>query len=176
MACSVSILRNVACWPGATGVPPSAATKASHCIVQVGWMSSWNSRTAVWRRSGSSARRYRFSRPRSSFDHWEIMSDSAFVPLMPLADIPGGSMQSRILDSREIVICHTREGLFALDNICTLALARLCEGSLRATRLICPLHGASFDVRDGRVLGAPATIPLATRPVRVVAGPVEVAV
>ena len=101
---------------------------------------------------------------------------SAFVPLMPLAEIRQGSMQTRVLEGREIVICHTREGLFALDNICTHAHARMCEGRLRATRLVCPLHGASFDVRDGRVLGPPATIPLATYQVRVVDGTVEVAV
>ena len=104
------------------------------------------------------------------------MTDSAFVPMIPLAEIPQGRMQTRILDGREIVICHTREGLFALDNICTHAHARMCEGRLRAMRLICPLHGASFDVRDGRILSAPATIPLATHPVRVVEGTVEVAV
>ena len=85
-------------------------------------------------------------------------------------------MQTQVLEGREIVICHTREGLFALDNICTHAHARMCEGRLRATRLVCPLHGASFDVRDGRVLGPPATIPLATYPVRVVDSTVEVAV
>jgi Rieske 2Fe-2S protein len=27
---------------------------------------------------------------------------------------------------------------------------------------VCPLHGAAFDVRDGRVLGSPAQVPLAT--------------
>jgi nitrite reductase/ring-hydroxylating ferredoxin subunit len=85
-------------------------------------------------------------------------------------------MQTRILEGREIVICHTREGLFALDNICTHAHARMCEGRLRATRLVCPLHGASFDVRDGRVLATPATVPLATHQVRVVNGTVEVSV
>jgi len=104
------------------------------------------------------------------------MTDSVFVPLMSLAEIPTGTMQTRILEGREIVICHTREGLFALDNICTHAHARMCEGRLRATRLVCPLHGASFDVRDGRVLGPPATLPLATHQVRVVEGMIEVAV
>ena len=102
------------------------------------------------------------------------MTDSAFVPLMPLTDIPRGSMQTHELDGREIVICHTREGVFALDNICTHAHARMCEGRLRATRLVCPLHGASFDVRDGRVLGPPATVPLATHQVRVVNGTIEI--
>ena len=103
------------------------------------------------------------------------MNDTSFVPVMTLAEIPQGSMQAKVLDGREIVICHTREGgVFALDNICTHAHARMCEGRLRATRLVCPLHGASFDVRDGRVLGPPATVPLPTYPVRVVDGMIEV--
>ena len=103
------------------------------------------------------------------------MTDLTFVPVMSLAEIPQGNMQTRILEGREIVICHTREGVFALDNICTHAHARMCEGRLRATRLVCPLHGASFDIRDGRVLGPPAVVPLPTHQVRVVDGTIEVA-
>jgi 3-phenylpropionate/trans-cinnamate dioxygenase ferredoxin subunit len=103
------------------------------------------------------------------------MTDPTFVPVMTLAEIPQGNMQTRILEGREIVICHTREGVFALDNICTHAHARMCEGRLRATRLVCPLHGASFDIRDGRVLGPPAVVPLPTHQVRVVDGTIEVA-
>lgn len=102
------------------------------------------------------------------------MTESVFVPVMPLAEIRQGRMQTRVLAGREIVFCHTREGVFALDNICTHAHARMCEGRLRATRLVCPLHGASFDVRDGRVLGPPATVPLPTFPVRVVNGTIEI--
>ncbi|MDB6091287.1 MAG: hypothetical protein JWN85_4071 [Gammaproteobacteria bacterium] len=93
---------------------------------------------------------------------------------MKLADVPHGSMRTCVIADREIVICHTREGVFALDNICTHAHARMCEGRLRATRLVCPLHGASFDIRDGRVLGPPAMIPLATHEVRVTDGIITV--
>ena len=98
-----------------------------------------------------------------------------FQKIMKLSDLPLGSMHAFAIDGREIVVCHTREGVFALDNICTHAHARLCEGRLRATRLVCPLHGASFDIRDGRVLGPPALVPLATHAVRVTDGMVEVA-
>jgi nitrite reductase/ring-hydroxylating ferredoxin subunit len=98
-----------------------------------------------------------------------------FHGVLKLAEVPPGSMRTCTLGGRELVICHTREGLFVLDNICTHAHARLCEGRLRGLRLVCPLHGASFDVRDGRVLGPPADVPLATYPVRIVAGTIEVA-
>lgn len=97
-----------------------------------------------------------------------------FQRAMALADVPEGTMRACTIDGREIVVCHTRHGLFALDNICSHALARMCEGRLRGVRLICPLHGASFDVRDGRVLGAPATRPLAHHAVRVAGDSIEV--
>ena len=93
---------------------------------------------------------------------------------MKLAELAPGSMRACLVGGREILVCHTREGVFALDNICTHAHARLCEGRLRATRLVCPLHGGSFDIRDGRVLGAPAEVPLPTHTVRIVADAIEV--
>jgi nitrite reductase/ring-hydroxylating ferredoxin subunit len=98
-----------------------------------------------------------------------------FEAVLKLSDVPLGSMRACWVGGREILICHTRDGLFALDNICTHAHARLCEGRLRATRLVCPLHGASFDIRDGRVLGPPAVVPLPTHAVRVVEGSIEIA-
>ena len=98
-----------------------------------------------------------------------------FAAVMKLAELPLGGMRACMVDGRELVICHTRAGVFALDNICTHAHARLSEGRLRATRLLCPLHGACFDVRDGRVLGSPAEVPLLTHAVRVVESTIEVA-
>jgi nitrite reductase/ring-hydroxylating ferredoxin subunit len=98
-----------------------------------------------------------------------------FTPVLPAAELPPGSMRAVTVGGRELVLCHTKDGVFALDNICSHAYARLCEGRLRGTRLICPLHGASFDVRDGRVLGAPAVQGLAVFAVRSVAGMLEVA-
>ncbi len=93
---------------------------------------------------------------------------------VPLSEVPAGTMHACSVGGREIVICRTKDGIYALDNICTHAYARLNEGRLRGTRLICPLHGASFDIRDGRALGAPATRALATHAVTVVDDRVEV--
>jgi 3-phenylpropionate/trans-cinnamate dioxygenase ferredoxin subunit len=95
---------------------------------------------------------------------------------IPLADLPEGGMRACDVQGREIVVCRTRDGIYALDNICSHAYARLSEGRLRGTRLICPLHGASFDVRDGRVLGAPAARALATHGVRVDGDHLEVTI
>lgn len=98
-----------------------------------------------------------------------------FAAVMKLAELPLGGMRACMVGGRELLICRTHAGVFALDNNCTHADARLSEGRLRATRLVCPLHGAAFDVRDGRVLGTPAETPLPTHAVRVVDDTIEVA-
>jgi 3-phenylpropionate/trans-cinnamate dioxygenase ferredoxin subunit len=104
------------------------------------------------------------------------MSAQRFETVVPLAELPVGRMKTCILGGREILVCHTPAGLFAVDNVCTHAYSRLSEGRLRGTRLSCALHGASFDVRDGRVLGAPAERPLAVHALRLTAGILEVAI
>ena len=103
------------------------------------------------------------------------MTDTIFHPALALEELPPGRMRCVTLAGGEVLLCHTREGVFALDNICTHAFARMDEGRLRGVRLICPLHGASFDVRDGRVLAPPASRPLRRHAVRIVDGMIEVA-
>ena len=103
------------------------------------------------------------------------MSESAFVRVARIADVPKGRMLEVTVGTRSIVLCHTREGWFAVDNVCTHAYAKLSEGRLRKTRLICPLHGGSFDCRTGVATGAPAVAPLATYAIRLTGDDVEIA-
>jgi nitrite reductase/ring-hydroxylating ferredoxin subunit len=103
------------------------------------------------------------------------VTEPIFHPVLPLAELRPGRMRCVTVGGQEVLVCHAREGVFAVSNICTHAHTRMDEGRLRGVRLICPLHGASFDIRDGRVLGAPASVPLPTYPLRIVAGMIEVA-
>jgi len=95
---------------------------------------------------------------------------------LALSDLPEGGMRACSAGGRDIVVCRTKDGIYAVDDICTHAYARLSEGRLRGFRLICPLHGAAFDVRDGRALGAPASQPLATHALTLVDERIEIEV
>jgi nitrite reductase/ring-hydroxylating ferredoxin subunit len=77
-----------------------------------------------------------------------------------LADLAEGQKFGLEIAGRQLVVCRTKDGIFALDGVCSHAYALMHEGRLRGNRLICPLHGASFDCRSGAVLGAPANTPL----------------
>lgn len=90
------------------------------------------------------------------------------------ADIPLKKMRRIEVNGRDIVICHTTEGFFAVENRCSHALATLHDGRLRACRIMCPLHGATFDVRSGDPSGPPAFAPIQTFALREVDGVIEV--
>jgi nitrite reductase/ring-hydroxylating ferredoxin subunit len=105
------------------------------------------------------------------------MSNPPWLRALPVAELAAGSMRCVDLDGVPVLLIHGKDGaLSALHNICSHAYARMDEGRLRANRVICPLHGASFDIRSGAVLGAPATAPLAVYPVRVADEHIEVQV
>ena len=104
------------------------------------------------------------------------MSDGGFRHVATLADIPRGKTYCITEQGVEILLCHTAEGLFAVANLCTHAAARMSEGKLKGCRILCPLHGAAFDVRDGAVLSRPAQEPLRSYPVRVEGDNVYIAV
>ena len=87
------------------------------------------------------------------------------VRVASLSDLPQGKTLAVEVDQREVLLCHTAEGVFAVDNLCTHGAARLCEGKLKGQRILCPLHGAAFDVRNGEALSRPAVRPLASHAV-----------
>lgn len=55
-----------------------------------------------------------------------------------------------------IVVCRVDGELYAVVDNCSHADTPLSEGRLRGSVLVCPLHGAGFDVRDGSHTGPPA--------------------
>lgn len=93
------------------------------------------------------------------------------VELGPLSDLADGAMRSFDDVGRDgIVVCRVGGQLYAVTDNCSHADTPLSEGRLRGYGLTCPLHGASFDVRDGTHSGPPAWEGIACYPVREVDG------
>lgn len=99
---------------------------------------------------------------------------SEYHYLARVDDIPAGQSRRFEVGGSEILVCHAKGEFFAVENICTHAYAQLHEGRLRGYRLICPLHGASFDIRDGSVKGKPAFVPLASYSLKIEDGEISV--
>jgi len=82
------------------------------------------------------------------------------------------------LDGHAYALYNLDGALYCTDDRCTHQEASLADGDLDTRRcaIECPLHGSAFELATGNVLSLPATEPVATYPVRVVDGTIEVAV
>ena len=97
------------------------------------------------------------------------MSDD--VELGDLRDLADGAMRCFDNVGRDgIVVCRVGGQLYAVADNCSHADTPLSEGRLRGYGLTCPLHGASFDVRDGTHSGPPAWEGVACYQIREVDG------
>jgi len=85
------------------------------------------------------------------------MAEGERFELGDLTDLADGQLRCFEDVGRDgIVVCRVAGELYALDDNCSHADTPLSEGRLRGFGLTCPLHGASFDVRDGSHSGPPA--------------------
>ena len=91
------------------------------------------------------------------------------------SDLAPGQVTTVEVDGRAVALANVGGALCAIQDECPHASASLGEGKLDGWSLECPLHGASFDVRSGEVLGGPATSQATTYPVKVEDGVVKVA-
>ena len=91
----------------------------------------------------------------------------------PLAS--GDRFPARI-EEREILVCRVEDAYFALSNRCTHSAWPLAGEPLEGMEIICTLHGARFDLRDGCPTAGPATKPLTTYPIELRDGELYVSI
>lgn len=72
-----------------------------------------------------------------------------------------------------IALHRVGDEFYATDDLCTHEKWSLGEdGALEGHEIVCCLHLAAFDVRDGAATRFPASVPLKVYPVRIVEGEV----
>lgn len=75
----------------------------------------------------------------------------------PLSELPPGQMKRVVIDGEAVCVAHVDGKVYAVSDTCTHAMASLAEGFLDGDEIVCPLHGAMFDLRNGKVTCGPAT-------------------
>lgn len=64
------------------------------------------------------------------------------------------------------MLCNVDGDIYAIEDVCTHDGGELDQGWLEGCRIMCPRHGAFFDVTTGAALTLPAVMPVATFKVR----------
>ena len=78
------------------------------------------------------------------------------------ASIPAGTAKSFPIDGVDVLVCHVGDSFYAIEDVCTHDGAPLDQGRLEGKCIVCPRHGATFDVETGEALTLPAVIPVMT--------------
>ncbi len=79
-----------------------------------------------------------------------------------VSEIAPGTTRRVVVDSTGILLCNVGGKIYAIEDVCTHDGGPLDQGDLEGECIVCPRHGATFDVRTGDALTLPAVVPVMT--------------
>lgn len=103
-------------------------------------------------------------------------SEYKFYPLCSVDDVPEGDRIFIEVEDVLIAIFNIESKYYAIADMCTHDNCQLGDGELEGYEIVCPCHGARFDVRDGKVLSMPALKDVASFPLRISDGNLEIGI
>ena len=93
-----------------------------------------------------------------------------FYEIAPASELPNGERLFIEMDGKSIVIFNLAGQLFAIADLCTHDDGPLGDGDLEGYNIVCPRHGAEFDIRTGQAVQMPAVVDIPAYPVKVLDG------
>ena len=98
----------------------------------------------------------------------------AFVKVATVQEVPPGTAKQVQIDGRTLAVFNVNGSFHVLDDTCPHRGGPLSEGDLEGQEVICPWHGARFDVTSGAHLCPPARSDVACYHVQVAGDEVQV--
>ena len=100
-----------------------------------------------------------------------------FLTVFKTSQIAPGAVVSADVRGLRVAVANVGGTYYAFDDACTHEQCSLAEeGELAGTTLTCTCHGSEFDVRTGKVLAPPATLPVKVYPVQVAGDALQIEV
>ena len=103
------------------------------------------------------------------------MSEREFVAVAKLEDVPPGGKKLVVVGGVELILCNTKDRIFACRNLCSHAYEKLDGGRMKGGWIACPVHGARFDLETGQPMNPPAVMPIDVFAVEVEGDTIKVA-
>jgi len=100
------------------------------------------------------------------------MSD--WIDVAPLRHWSTGEWRSLDIDGTQVAVFNLDGEYYAIEDRCTHDGGTLTGGTVDGEQIVCPRHGARFSIRTGAVLAPPAYEGVATFPLRIRDGMVQV--
>ena len=100
----------------------------------------------------------------------------SFVEIASETDLANGERLFVEIEGLPIVIFNIAGQLFAIGDVCSHDNGPLGDGLLDGNLIVCPRHGAEFDIRTGKAVTLPAVVDIPAYPVLVVDGKIEIGI
>jgi 3-phenylpropionate/trans-cinnamate dioxygenase ferredoxin subunit len=101
-------------------------------------------------------------------------SECEFIDVAGVNELVEGDRLFICIDDLQIVLFNLGGEIYAIGDICTHDDGPLGDGDRDNFEIICPRHGARFDIRTGKALSIPAVVDIPAYPIRVVTDRIEV--
>lgn len=91
-----------------------------------------------------------------------------FVEICTVDEITPDERLNIEIDNTALILFQIDDQYYAIGDVCTHDNGPLGEGEQEGCcKIVCPRHGARFDIKTGAVKSMPAVKPIPTYPVRV---------
>src|SRR5215510_2287394 len=87
---------------------------------------------------------------------------ATFIAVARRVDLAPGQGKLVEVNDKRIALFNVGGHYYALDDTCPHRGAPLSEGELEGTTVVCPWHGAIFDLGTGNILRPPAAAGVTT--------------
>jgi 3-phenylpropionate/trans-cinnamate dioxygenase ferredoxin subunit len=99
-----------------------------------------------------------------------------FIDIAPASTLPAGERLFVELGGKSVVLFNLAGKFFAIGDVCSHDNGPVGDGEIEENEIICPRHGARFDIYTGKVTSLPAIIDIPAYPVRVVDGVIQIGI
>ncbi len=99
-----------------------------------------------------------------------------FYRIAPVVDFPAGERLFLEIEGNPIVVFSLAGEFIATGDLCSHDGGSIGDGTLVGEEIVCPRHGARFNIKTGRALSLPAVEGIPVYPVRLMDGYIEVGV
>jgi 3-phenylpropionate/trans-cinnamate dioxygenase ferredoxin component len=99
-----------------------------------------------------------------------------YIAVGSIGELSDGQRMFVEVDDLLIVIMNISGQCYAIADVCSHDDGPVGEGNIEGYEIICPRHGARFDVRTGKALALPAFVDIPSYPVRLVNGNIEIGI
>ena len=104
------------------------------------------------------------------------ISKLEYFDIAPTDQLSNGERLFIEISGKSIVLLNLAGKLFAIGDVCSHDNGPVGDGEIEDGEIICPRHGARFDLSTGKATSLPALVDIPAYPVRIENGIIQIGI